>query len=122
MSDVTWIDEGVFEGGVSFGDDQVSDDVSRRYVRQLADGTWQVVTSAYAVIGKEDGESGPYRVDNRVEYVLCRDKDDPGSTEIWSEYQDGEGSHLNYETVEEAKDEAMNLVWLEDASMVWWNA
>ena len=116
-----WLDEGVAEGGWSFGDLQCGDDVTRTYVRQLEDGTWKMVVDYFGVIGKDEDGNGPFVVDNKTEFLLCRDKNDPGGTELESNYQDGEGSYLKYETVEAAMTEARHLASLDYSDAIYWD-
>lgn len=50
-----------------------------------------------------------FSVDGQTEWILCTDPDDPGGTEITSDYEYDAGSVLYYETVESAEREARRL-------------
>ena len=116
-----WRDEGTFEGGSSMGDGQVSEDITRRWTRQRPDGTWDVYEQTLAVMDNrearnhEDSDS-PYVVDERWEYIHCTDPEDPGSTELGTEIEYGEGSYLSYGNEDEALAEARRLATLAQAS------
>ncbi|BDZ52397.1 hypothetical protein GCM10025867_46380 (plasmid) [Frondihabitans sucicola] len=89
------------------GDYQASAAASRRFWRQLPDGTFCVITSYYYATQKyyeldaegnrtgsesDDAESFDSAerfvdIENMTEYLWCTDREDPGSTEINSNYK-----------------------------------
>lgn len=71
-------------GVVSNGDvspRQVGDSYSIRYHHTSKPGS--LVTISYYVI---EGDPGTYHVERQWEWMVCRDRRDPGGTEIWSDY------------------------------------
>lgn len=112
----TWKSDGVFEGGSSFGGNQISDDVAHFYVAQNDDGTHVVVSHAFAVVSadeSEEEEAKRYAVDEMTVITTCTDPENPGSTELNGEIEYGEGSYLSYETEAEALAEARRLANLD---------
>lgn len=108
-----WHDGGVFEGGSGFGDGDCGDNITRQWARQRQDGTWDVWEVAFGVIDyrerDDEHEDHPYAVDEQWTYTHCTDPDDPGSTEVDSTIEYGEGSYLSYDTEEAARQEARRL-------------
>lgn len=148
-----WVaeDDG-FNGGQSFGDDQVADDWSLRFrpTSEPDDGLHALITVEYAVcedqndtsscihcdvdIRRDDNGAGAtiwvhefgstvchddppgtiedgdtttvaepcarYFFEERTEFMVCTDPDDPGSTERYSDVDYGEGSVLFYSSIE----------------------
>jgi hypothetical protein len=93
----TWewidLDEGKTQryGGCEGGDAQASDTYSRRFARQLDSGLWSVITETYYVIDPRE-MFGPHvgrgwDIENQTEFIICRDLDDVGGTEVTSDYQ-----------------------------------
>ena len=120
LSPRKWEDKGTFEGGASMGDGQVSDDVTRRWTRQRPDGTWDVYELTFAVVDDReardhDDSEFPFSVDERWEYIHCTDPEDPGSSELDTDIEHGEGSYRSYGSVDEALTEARRLVKLPTA-------
>jgi hypothetical protein len=62
------------------GDQQVSEAYNARWVRQLPDGRWSVVSRAYYT-AESDGAKVMLE---QTEYMVCTDPGDPGSTEVAS--------------------------------------
>jgi hypothetical protein len=115
-----WVDEGITEGGWSFGDAQHEEDITRTYVHQAADGTWKIVNDCYAVMSATDDGEGPYWVDSCIEFLRCTDRNDPGGTELESDIQHDDGSYLSYESLEDATAEAMRLASIDIGDMIVW--
>lgn len=69
------------------GDRQLSESWGRRFRRDhlTPDGEHVVVTVAFYIEAGEPGDEQPIALMREVEYMLCRDPRDPGSTEIWSD-------------------------------------
>jgi hypothetical protein len=106
MTDFTEHESGLdTDAGDVGGDVQAGPAISRRFQKQLADGNWAVVTE-YAFASLQDGEEGKpvrpegapwggdelensyrqYDVTNMTEFLVCRDPEDAGGTEVWSDY------------------------------------
>lgn len=120
LSPRKWEDKGTFEGGSSMGDGQVSDDVTRQWISQRPDGTWDVFELSLAVVDDSDddnveGAEYRYYVDERWEYIHCTDPEDPGSSELDTNIEYGEGSYRFYGSAGEALAEARRLVKLPSA-------
>ncbi len=120
LSPRKWEDKGTFEGGSSMGDGQVSDDVTRQWISQRPDGTWDVFELSLAVVDDSDddnveGAEYRYYVDERWEYIHCTDPEDPGSSELDTNIEYGEGSYWFYGSAGEALAEARRLVKLPSA-------
>ncbi len=62
------------------GDQQVGEAWDARWVRELDNARWSVVTRAYYVAESDEGRA----MVERTEYVVCADPADPGSTEVAS--------------------------------------
>ncbi len=62
------------------GDHQVSEAYDARWVRQLPDGRWSVVTRTFYIAASD----GATVMLEQTEYVVCTDPGDPGSTEVVS--------------------------------------
>ena len=108
LSPRKWEDKGTFEGGSSMGDGQVSDDVTRQWISQRPDGTWDVFELSLAVVDDSDddnveGAEYRYYVDERWEYIHCTDPEDPGSAELDTTIEYGEGSYRFYGSADEAR-------------------
>jgi hypothetical protein len=76
---------------------------SRRFIQDLGDGTFTVVTDYYAAtISNPDEERyAAFDVCNIVEVTTCTDPTDPGGTEIDSEY---DREYVNYLAYGDEKD------------------
>jgi hypothetical protein len=75
------------EGDIG-GDIQRSDAWGRRFVRQRSDGTWDVCTVAFYTATDTPGLGAEpaTRIVEQEEIVNCTDPDDPGGTELDSDY------------------------------------
>ena len=62
-----------------------------------------------------DDSEFPFSVDERWEYIHCTDPEDPGSSELDTDIEHGEGSYRSYGSVDEALTEARRLVKLPTA-------
>lgn len=71
----------VYSAEVDGGDCQVTGAWGVRWARQLSDGTYALVDEVYYGV-KVDGS---YRMERQTEYRICRNLDDPGSSEICSD-------------------------------------
>jgi hypothetical protein len=118
---------GVSQGGDIGGDIQASDSWAVRFVRDdqpAGPGSASLVT--VTCYGTEDEENNPgeFGIVREVEYLICTDPDDPGGTELWSEYEyDDVFPDQDPRTAEEAgclaRDEAEAA--LNDAGELAWN-
>lgn len=110
MTDLTtypWVETGSisYDDGDHLSELQIGPASSRRFTLDVGDGTYAVITaSAYAIreyrevddegrdTGHRDSEPSYDKyevfldVEQQTEYIVCTDPDDPGSTELWSEY------------------------------------
>lgn len=82
--------EPVVDGEVG-GDEQVGEAYSRRFARRRDDGNHAVVTASYYLADHDpqraaEPQDGPYRVIRWIDYTTCSDPDNPGHTEITSDY------------------------------------
>lgn len=90
---------------------------SRQWWRRNADGTFTVVTYEASATKDDrdydDEDEGrnipPFQVEDILEVIRCRDKDDPGSTEITSDYEYG-NTAWDYDSIESANAAAKRLV------------
>lgn len=73
-------------GGDVGGDVQVGESWCRRFTHPVTEGEHAVVT-VYFYLSEVDGVKEMTR---QIEYLLCRDPDDPGGTEIWADQYDNE--------------------------------
>lgn len=112
MSTYTEVGEMTPDGTV--GGDGAGDSMSRRWQRQREDGNWDLVTVyAYAVFGPDRGwgeedEEKPWHAEMSTETLICRDPEEPGSTEEWSDTRyDSDVSAFAYDTEAQAKDIAV---------------
>src|SRR4051812_16453004 len=89
----------IFVGGRSAGDYQVGDDVTVRFRPNAEpdDGQHALITETWYAedylemnrpvgVEPEEGEEPNFGVMCRIEFLVCRDPEDPGGTEIWSDY------------------------------------
>lgn len=84
----------VFSGGDCGGDIQTGESFTARWVADLGDGTFGLVTrSFYTAHAQQDegdavGLNGTYEpyLECQTEYLICTDPSDPGGTAEWSEY------------------------------------
>lgn len=90
MGTYEWQEDGrmlIDQRGSWLGDAQVGKEYSRRYWRQHDDATYTVITD---IVGVESYDAGAgrseYAVVNLIETLRCRDRSDPGGTEIQSDY------------------------------------
>lgn len=99
MKTYPWIEVGTIslDDGSPGGDKQIGPASSRRFQLAVEDGTFAVVT-VYSYATREErnvdeegnptDEPVPYLdVEEQTEFIICTDPDDPGGTEIWSEYE-----------------------------------
>lgn len=110
-----WAEHGVlFEDAGTFGGDvQVGRSYSRRFVR--ADMPGRLITvCAYPIEAQGPGDDEKsITLEMQTELMVCRDVDDPGSTEVWSdaEYSDlPERFDVVFTSVELAENMARALV------------
>lgn len=73
----------VFHGTYDAAEYQVGDVFDVRWQAQLSDGTWALVTQAFYLADLD----GRRFVESQVEYMWCRDPNDPGTSEINSDVQ-----------------------------------
>lgn len=125
-------DSGVGSAGDIGGDWQVGEAFDKRFVRSDLPGS--LYTFAIYVIRHEgnDGcvahEVGKIELRETVEFMICEDPDDPGSTEIWADnwyspegIDDYDGTELMFSTVGEAETKARQMVEQFDATGVHWD-
>lgn len=104
-------------GGPIGGDVQVSDQWSVRFLPtdQPADGRFAMVTSYWFVdnydddtlpVEFDDQESKTYGIQNVTEFLICTDLDNPGGTEVWSDYQYDTDDPRSFDTIEAAEQAA----------------
>lgn len=105
------IDTEPVTGGASCGDGQYGDDVTVRFLpvegEEPDDGLHGVITETWYVENQhwQDADAAPeYVVMCRDEYLVCTDPEDPGMTEVRSDYLYGS---LSYLKSHEDPDEAM---------------
>ncbi|MEU1761250.1 hypothetical protein [Micromonospora sp. NPDC005652] len=69
------------------GDGQVSEAYGRRFALPRNDEEQVPVMDVYYYVGHEDRAraDSPLSVQRQVQYTLCTDLADPGSTEVWSD-------------------------------------
>lgn len=105
------------------GDDQATAAASRRFQRQLDDGTWAIVTVYAFGTSKEVDEGASYQHDVEVmtEYMVCSDVTDPGSTEIDADYRYWFPFDVGPDTPEKAYEWACNYIRGLDVEDVDWN-
>jgi hypothetical protein len=79
------------EGDIG-GDIQMGAAWSRRFALRRPDGQWAMITDSFYAACR-DGVNGPVTdeselyVQNQIEWLVCTDLRDPGSTETWSDYE-----------------------------------
>lgn len=99
---------GIQDAGDAGGDIQAGKAYSARYLHTTLHGRLITVT-AYPVRGDSttpEIPDGVIRLQVQTERMICRDPEDPGSTEVWSdiEYSDlPERFDIDYVSVEEAE-------------------
>jgi hypothetical protein len=106
------------------GDDQATDSVSRRWIKPLEDGTYAVVTVYAYGTGRfnESLDAYDYDVTEQIEWLHCSDWEDPGSSEIDSDYTYHYPFSLAPEDIDVAFEWAKNHVADYDAeSDLHWN-
>ena len=94
---------------------QIGDAYDTRWVRQLADGRWAVVTRTAFRQVNDDSEA----LTMRSVYVVCTDPGDPGSTEIASNDRQGDQYRTGMFADADVQAEARNAEPPTDAE---WNA
>jgi|SRR5688572_14690364 len=94
-----WADDG------THSDEQAGNAASARFVNPELPGCL-VTVYAYGEMA-EPGEIGLLSL---TEFMICRDVDEPGSTEEWSTYQYGELDHRPLTSVQDA--ETVALAWV----------
>lgn len=119
------------EVSVSYGDvvggDGAGAAFSTRYVKANDDGSFALITSYYypvditARCGEDNPDAGRFDVENMTEYLVCMDLEDPGSTEVWSEYEFTHPSATAFVSEEDAKRAARNFATAEDVSVYTWD-
>lgn len=121
MSNWTEHELGIMEESQgSFSPDILPDEAivySRQWWRAEANGTFTVVTYSAAPVKEEAIREGddvrndpPFGVDDLLEWTNCTDKDDPGSTELDTGMEWGEGSALFFDSLDDANREARTWV------------
>lgn len=125
-------DSGVMEEGFVGGDWQVGEAFSKRFVRDDLPGSLCTV-SIYAVRHEEgDGcvrhEVGKLALRDQIEFMICGNPEEPGSTEIWCDYWYGEqdlddhhGNELKFDQVSTAETKAWVMADQLDPTVVKWN-
>ena len=102
-----WTDEGVAPGG-TVGGDGAGESISRRFHQQLADGTYVAVESYWYPVnigerfGEDREDAGMYDVENMTCVTVCTDIEDPGMSEISSEYTYDFPSYTSFPTEADA--------------------
>lgn len=96
-------DTGVSDGGDCGGDIQAGDSYSVRLVRSDLPGSLITITF-YPV--QYDETPGEFVVQRQVEWMVCDDPTDPGSTEVWSDEARDDVDAGIFDTVGKAETEA----------------
>jgi hypothetical protein len=126
-------DSGLMCAGDVGGDNQVGKGWSKRFVRTDSPGS--LLTVSIYPIGHSEGDTcvprdcrpGQIDLEAQVEYMICTDPDDPGGTEVWSDYlyisplADIDGSDLVLKSVETAEERAKYLTSMCSASAIVWD-
>jgi hypothetical protein len=102
---VIWPDDG------THSDEQVGNAASVRFANPELPGR---LLTVYAF--GEMGESGEIDLKTMTEFMICRDLDDPGSTEEWCDYQYEELDHRPLKGVADAQSVALGWVKSFDAN------
>lgn len=130
MSETVWKDDGngvIGPAGDVGGDIQVGEAYSRRFVHERLAGR-HIEVNAYPIKGDgttpEPPEDAPIRLKIQTELMVATDPDDPGGTEVWSEYEYSElpeAFEVDYPDVETAElaarrylkqlDPALHFTW-----------
>lgn len=86
MMTSVWVEDaiGICRDGYSGGDYQLTEEWSRRFHRVAPDGTHAQFTITTYVEQLSEWEEP--LVCERVELLRCTDPEDPGGSEVWSEY------------------------------------
>jgi hypothetical protein len=92
----------------AFGDLAVGAAYETGAQRDNGDGTFTRVTFSFWVESNPDSGDGFY-VAERVETLTFTDVDDPGGSEVDSDYVYGDGSYLFYASLDDAEREARRL-------------
>lgn len=112
---------GVQPGGDVGGDYQVSDAYSVRFIRPDLPGS--LITDYWYV--ERDERDGSYYVRCQIEFLLCRDPADPGSSELWAGVAyDDDSDPRDYIDLHAATDRAQKLTSadaLRGAGRICWN-
>jgi hypothetical protein len=125
---LTWAPDGsgVIDGGHVGGDVQVSDCWSVRFrpsfepddaLYAFVDENWYVEIFDHS----ETGGDVTYGVTCQVQFMICSDLDDAGSTEEWCDYRYHSPSMAVYKTLEEAEKEAERLARASDGTDIGWD-
>jgi hypothetical protein len=101
----TWQPDGtgIQDGGDCGGDIQAGNSYSVRFTRRDMPGSLVTITF-YPV--EYDNCPGEFVVQRQIEWMVCRDPRDPGSTEIWSDVEYDDVSDTVSGTVAGAEREA----------------
>ncbi len=93
------------------GDNAVGITPSRRFAQLQTDGTWLLITD-YAMPFVSDWNETPrvYDIQNMTEVMVCRDLDDPGSSEITCDYEYEFVGERGYTNIREAERAAARYV------------
>lgn len=105
------------DAGDTGGDVQVGKAYSRRFFNPDLPG--RLVTMCLYPI-REEG-SAVVGVQMQTEFMICRDTEDPGSTEEWSDYRYVDLPIIGFGTVEQAELSCMEVLPKYDPAKIVWN-
>lgn len=101
----TWTADGPPLAGGTVGGDGAGEAVSVRYTCEkpgsLTDVYWYVVDLRERNEADENDEY-PWDVEEMTQFMVCTDPNDPGSTEVWSDYTYDNLSAVSYKTEADA--------------------
>lgn len=119
-----WVEKGtILNAGDVSPDYQVGEAFNRRFYHPDKPGRLMTVSFYGVRVPNSDLPEGfEYGIEKHTEYMICRDIEDPGSTEEWSEpaYDPIDG-YTSLDTVEEAETEARKELEKLDAGDLVWN-
>ena len=103
-------------GGDVGGDPQVTDAYNVRYHHRTNE-TAVVNVYFYGV----EGHDGRVCLEQQTEFITCRDRHDPGSTEIWADYAYAYPDTLSYDSADEAAARARKLAEAHGPQAIDWD-
>ena len=123
MASLTWHADGPPQPDGTVGGDGAGESVSVRY--RAAEKPGSLITAYWYTVdlrmrSDDQDDEYPWDVEEMVEYLVCDDPDEPGSTEIWSDYKYDNPLGLSFKTEAEAivardaaarRDQAENYLW-----------